>query len=282
MILLQNQYDYYKSFFVSAQILEVMRFANQEVYIKDQTKGHERVFVVGSLVGQDEDVLGLLRALHYFGALQKRVCFFTPYFGYQRQDKELHGAAWASALIAGMGNFPVVAFELHNEQAQGISSFVQNISMHQIFYDFFAHYIDRKGFSVVFPDQGAYETQAPLFSGRRLGWFAKNRNSAGVVLGEFQGEVSKKVCLVDDILDSGQTLVQACMRLKEMGVEEIVIFVAHGFFYGHVWNDLWQLGVTKLYCTDSLPNAINVKHPLVEVVPLFSKITLEKIFGLSI
>ncbi len=66
--------------------------------------------------------------------------------------------------------------------------------------------------------------------------------------------------IYDDILDSGQTMLQVCIALRQMGVEEIVIFVTHAFFHGYAWHDLWNCGVKKLYCTNSLPSAHQIKH----------------------
>jgi len=59
--------------------------------------------------------------------------------------------------------------------------------------------------------------------------------------------------IVDDILDTGGTLVSACERLSKTGIEEIEVMVTHGLFTGTRWKDLYHLGVKRIFCTDSVP-----------------------------
>lgn len=58
--------------------------------------------------------------------------------------------------------------------------------------------------------------------------------------------------LVDDILDTGATLVSACETLAGAGAEAIVLMVTHGLFTGTRWRCLRGLGVTAMYCTDTV------------------------------
>jgi len=58
---------------------------------------------------------------------------------------------------------------------------------------------------------------------------------------------------VDDILDTGNTLVSACEALQAAGVREITVMVTHGLFTGTTWQRLWSLGVDRIYTTDSTP-----------------------------
>jgi ribose-phosphate pyrophosphokinase len=60
------------------------------------------------------------------------------------------------------------------------------------------------------------------------------------------------VILVDDILDTGATLISACERLLCAGVEDIQIMVTHGLFTGSGWERLWGLGVSRIFCTDTV------------------------------
>jgi ribose-phosphate pyrophosphokinase len=59
--------------------------------------------------------------------------------------------------------------------------------------------------------------------------------------------------LVDDILDTGGTLVSACEELLRAGVREIHVMVTHGLFTGSGWHRLRSLGVTRICCTDTTP-----------------------------
>jgi Phosphoribosyl synthetase-associated domain len=53
--------------------------------------------------------------------------------------------------------------------------------------------------------------------------------------------------IVDDILDSGATLVSACENLVAAGAEELYICVTHGLFTGKAWHNLWSLPVSRFF-----------------------------------
>ena len=62
-----------------------------------------------------------------------------------------------------------------------------------------------------------------------------------------------RVIIVDDMLDTGSTLVSACEKLTQAGVREIYILVTHDLFTGSLWKRLWSLGVKHIFCTDTIP-----------------------------
>jgi ribose-phosphate pyrophosphokinase len=76
---------------------------------------------------------------------------------------------------------------------------------------------------------------------------------------------------VDDTLDTGGTLVSACEALQRAGVAEIIVMVTHGLFTGSLWERLWSLGVTRIYCTDTVPlppGLASTRIVVLSVVPL--------------
>jgi ribose-phosphate pyrophosphokinase len=80
--------------------------------------------------------------------------------------------------------------------------------------------------------------------------------------------------IVDDILDTGGTLLSACEKLRESGVEEITVMVTHGLFTGERWKQLRRLGVKRIFCTDSVPLAAGVCGDDIErlkVTPLLAE-----------
>jgi ribose-phosphate pyrophosphokinase len=83
--------------------------------------------------------------------------------------------------------------------------------------------------------------------------------------------VGKKVVIIDDMIDTGGTLVSACEKLRVVGVAEIYILVTHGLFTGRSWLQLWSLGVRRIFCTDTVPlrsdvDAANIS--IVSAIPL--------------
>jgi ribose-phosphate pyrophosphokinase len=80
--------------------------------------------------------------------------------------------------------------------------------------------------------------------------------------------VTRRVAIVDDILDTGGTLLSACAELWHAGAREILVLVTHGLFTGERWRELPALGVQRIYTTDSVPLAGKRGGEIVEVLPV--------------
>jgi ribose-phosphate pyrophosphokinase len=108
--------------------------------------------------------------------------------------------------------------------------------------------------------------------------FSKERTEQGIAHIDTPLVNVKRAMVVDDMLDTGGTLISCCQHLVEQGVEEIVVMVAHGLFTGEAWPRLFALPVTTLYCTDSLPlPALAANYPIEQLTmaPLLTKKALE-------
>lgn len=97
-------------------------------------------------------------------------------------------------------------------------------------------------------------------------YFDKQRTASGLVHSDPIGKVESRAVIVDDILDTGQTLVSACERLARAGADELYIFVAHGLFTGQSWRDLWSLPVKHIFCTDTIPACASIRDPRITVL----------------
>ena len=74
--------------------------------------------------------------------------------------------------------------------------------------------------------------------------------------GELVGQLGRHAVVVDDILDTGGTLLSCCRELQRRGVEQTTVMVTHGLFTGEAWRDLPSLTVERIYVTDSVPSAV--------------------------
>jgi ribose-phosphate pyrophosphokinase len=137
--------------------------------------------------------------------------------------------------------------------------------------------------SVVAPDRGAVARCQALAAAAGLppgaiAWFEKHRAETGIEHGGFKGEVGTRVVIVDDILDTGATLLSACQRLLCAGVEDIQIMVTHGLFTGNGWEGLWDLGVSRIFRTDTVPvfaGAGDARIVTLSVIPLLARVLAE-------
>lgn len=270
MIYIQKQYEYLAQGLPDVREYDIEQFANQEIYIRllDDVQG-KNCKVIGSLTASADQALQLLLLLHtLYKAGAKQVSLIAPYLGYERQDNNIfqasQGLLFADAMLHAVRVQKVITIDPHNQLS------LKDLQVPVIFYTsqyFFEHEMARfvlQGFSFVFPDAGAQQRYAWItekFPTALQAWFVKKRTHGMVQLESFEGKIYNKVIICDDILDSGKTLLQICIALRQMGVQQIVIFVTHGFFHAHAWHDLFSLGVQFLYCTKSLPAAENLNHP---------------------
>jgi len=100
----------------------------------------------------------------------------------------------------------------------------------------------------------------------------KIRTEKGIIHLGPVGAVGARVAIVDDMIDTGETLVSACEKLKAAGVQEIYILVTHGLFTGSSWPQLWSLGVKRIFCTDTVPLRSDIDAANVTVVSVVSLI----------
>jgi len=284
MLFIQEQYQYLVENFLSQEHFIVEQFTNQEYLIKElPVVLHEKCLVVGSLTSSPDQALSLLLLLYTLvqeGAQQ--VILYSPYLGYQRQDFYITGQSegfkWADKMLKATGVHSIITIDPHcDDYLSQLQVTVATQSVESIFDQEMAYFI-AMGFTFIFPDKGAasrYSWIQETFPSVAQGYFFKKREFNSVELSNFHGKVSQKVMICDDILDSGETLLQTCIALRLMGVQEIVIFVSHAFFNRTAWNELWVLGVKTLYCTNSTPQSSHINHPLIQVksiAPLLQKI----------
>jgi ribose-phosphate pyrophosphokinase len=257
---------------------ELTRFPNGELYVRIGDPAAGRVCgVLGSIAPPDEQTLSVLLLAHTLrreGA--RRVVALLPYLGYARQDRadpgRSLGAAWIGSLLQAAGVDEVLTIDVHSRQAAACFPIpVGSLSPAPLF----ASVLVKRGLtdlSVVAPDEGALGRCEEVIhaAGIRtpLAHLRKQRGPDGVTHSALIGRIMPRVAIVDDILDTGGTLVSACAALRRAGAREITVFATHGLFTGERWRELEGFGVQRIYTTDSIPTARERGGELVEVLPI--------------
>jgi len=257
------------------------RFSNGELHATVETPvaGQDCV-LLGSVAPPDEDLLATLLLAHTLvkeGA--RTLTALLPYLGYARHDKrepgKSLGTAWLGRLLHASGILEVVTVDVHSMHVHRLFPIkVRSLSPA----DLFAAEAARDGvddLSVVAPDEGAIErgeaVRVAAGVRRPLAYFSKTRADRGIVHTALHGAVAPRVVLVDDILDTGGTLVSACERLVDAGVRDIRVMVTHGLFTGTGWQRLRTLRVSAIYCTDTTtPPPAAEPVTILSVVPVLT------------
>jgi ribose-phosphate pyrophosphokinase len=254
------------------------RFPNGELYVRVSSPVANRACaVLGSLAPPDEQILSVLLLAHTLkreGA--RRVVAVLPYLGYARQDRadagQSRGGAWAGDLLRAAGVDQVFTLDVHSRRAAACFPMpLQSLSPAPLF----AEVLVERGLtdvSIVAPDEGALERCEAV---RRaadiqtpLAYLRKRRDADGVTHSALVGTVAPRVAIVDDILDTGGTLISACAELQRAGAREITVLATHGLFTGRRWRELPALGVQRIYTTDSTAAARERGGDIVKVLPV--------------
>lgn len=191
-----------------------------------------------------------------------RITAVVPYYGYARQDRKVAPRAPISAklvadLITTAGANRVLSTDLHAGQIQGFFNIpVDNLFATPVLIDYMKKYYDDNTV-VVSPDTGGVE-RARAF-GKRLGAslaiIDKRRegpNEAQVmnIIGNIKG---KRVIILDDMIDTAGTVVQAANALKEAGALEVSVCCSHPVLSGPALDRLEASSLKEIIVTDTIP-----------------------------
>jgi len=255
----------------------VARFANGELYIDLRTTAaNNPCIVIGTITPPDTNLTSLSLLCHTLA--QKGAAGITavlPYLAYMRQDKPEPGrsraASWIGEIFHASHIAKVITVDIHSQAAMDLFPMpVVSLSPAAVF----AQEIRRRDLldaTLVAPDEGALDrceaVRRLLGNTQSLAHFHKERTPDGV-RSSLNGEVGKRAIIIDDILDTGSTLIACCEALRQLGVMEIMIFVTHGLFTGTAWQRLWSFPVKCLYCTDTVPIPADLAHMPISVLSI--------------
>lgn len=256
----------------------VRRFPNQEIYVTLGTKvKNQDCLVLGSISPPDEQLLEfslLAQTLKKEGA--RETIALLPYLAYSRQDKDKKGEGmatdWVGKILDASGIDQVATIDVHSPRVAQIFPFpLEALTPANIF----AKEVKKHSLldaTLVAPDEGAINRTRDVAEAagmkEPIAYFKKERTKRGVEHLSLQGNVGSKVVLVDDILDTGSTLVSACEKLQPLGVKEIVVVVTHGLFTGNAWQKLWSLGVKNIYTTDSISKTKELASSKIKILSI--------------
>ena len=260
----------------------IKRFADGEVYVEinENIRGNS-IFVVQSTSNPAND--NLMELLICIDALRrssaKNITAVIPYFGYARQDRKVVPrtaitAKLVSNLITNAGANRILSVDLHAGQIQGFFDIpVDNLFATPIFARHIKNKMKLNNFICVAPDVGGVERTRAL--SRRvnssIAIIDKRRPTPGKSeVMNIVGSVKNKNCvIVDDIIDSGGTIVNASKALREKGAKDVYVYITHAVLSGEAIHKIEKSQIKKLITTDTIDNSKKIgKSKKIEIISL--------------
>lgn len=263
--------------------MTVGRYPNRELFVSlAQPVRGDRCVVLGSCTPPDEWLLETLLLCHTLKAEgATEITALVPYLAYARQEQHesLHSCAtaWLGGALRAAGVARVVTVDIHSAEAMvALGVPVTSLSPAELFAAELARDELLDGATLVAPDEGALprceRVRAATGKTLPIARVRKERMSDGV-RAELLDPVGRRAIIIDDILDTGNTLVACCELLRATRTTEIIVMVTHGLFTGDRWRRLRDLAVTRIYCTDTEPLPANLAQEDVHVLPIAPLIT---------
>jgi ribose-phosphate pyrophosphokinase len=244
----------------------VGRFSDGEVMVEllENVRGRD-VFVLQSTCAPTND--HLMEIMVIVDALKRssagRITAAMPYFGYARQDRRPRSARMAitakvvADMLVTVGVDRLLTMDLHADQIQGFFSIpVDNVYATPILLGD----VWKKNYEnlvVVSPDVGGV-VRARAFAKRLesdLAIIDKRRPRANVAeVMNIIGEVEGRTCVImDDIVDTANTLCKAAQALKEHGAVKVVAYCTHPVLSGGAVQRIAESAIDEMVVVDSIP-----------------------------
>jgi len=265
-------------------------FANSEIYVRyeESVRGCDAFVIQSHTAPINEWVMEHLIMVDALKrASAKRITVVMPFYPYARQDKKHRGREPISArlmadLFKTAGANRLIVMDLHADQVQGFfDGPVDHLMALPILADYVAEKYAGQPFAVVSPDAGRIkvaERWSSRLGGAPLAFIHKTRDidrPNEMVANRVVGEVKGRVCvLVDDMIDTGGTIVKAAEALMESGAAGVLVAATHPILSDPAVDRLKNSPVTEVVVTNTLPISPDKqfdKLTVLSIAPLLSR-----------
>lgn len=262
---------------ISLTATELGKFSDGEtkVIINENVRGSDAFVVQSTCTPVNDSIMELLILIDALKrASADRITAVIPYYGYARQDRKTRGrepitAKLVANLLTNAGANRVLALDLHSGQIQGFFDIpVDHLTAIGILSDYLKQK-DLTDYVVVSPDAGSIPRARDLAERLKLpvAFIDKRRPAPNVAeVMNIVGKVADHhAILLDDMIDTGGSLLQATLALRKMGAKSVMGCATHAIFSGQAKANMRQAGFTELVVTDTIPIEPEIR-PLVKVL----------------
>tara|TARA_B100000579_G_scaffold276479_1_gene228637 strand:- start:1777 stop:2748 length:972 start_codon:yes stop_codon:yes gene_type:complete len=249
----------------------------------EETVRGQKVFIIQSTPPPFDNLLELLLMIDAAKrASAKEIIAVVPYFGMARQDRKDKprvpiGAKLAANLISSAGATRIITIDLHADQIQG---FFEVPVDHLFGSTVFIEYIESlklKNLTIASPDIGGSKranAYARYFNSEIVICYKKRLTANQVHEMKLIGNVKEKdIILVDDMIDTGGTIVKAAKMMKEAGANSVRAICTHAVLSGQAHENIEKSVIQELIVSDTLPmKKSNSKIKVLTIANLFADV----------
>ncbi|AGA66364.1 ribose-phosphate pyrophosphokinase [Brachyspira pilosicoli] len=267
--------------------MQIRKFADGETFVQIEETARNKDTYIIQPTGRPSSNESWMELFCVIDALKrasaKRITAVIPYYGYSRQDRKNEPrvpitAKLVANLLQASGVHRVLALDLHAAQIQGFFDIpVDHMLSKNVFLEKIRKDIDISNAMVVSPDIGGVGRARFIAKTLNLdiAIIDKRRDRANEcevmnVIGNVEG---KDAIIIDDIIDTGGTLLKGIAALKKAGMRKIYIFITHAVCSGDAYERINASEVEKLYITDSLKvmtDRLGSKIEVLSVAPVIA------------
>ena len=261
-------------------------FSDKEMYVRinENIRGKDVFLIQPTSPPANENLMELLIMIDAFQrASARRITAVISYYGYGRQDRKDEPrvpitAKLVANLVTTAGADRVLSIDLHAAQIQGFFDIkVDHLFAAPVFVDYFISK-NLNNLVILSPDMGGIR-RARAYANRldaSLAVIDKRRTGANKaevlnVVGKVKG---KQILIVDDMIDTGGTLIAAVRALIKKGVQEIYVSATHPILSGSAYEMIESSSLKELVVTDTIPlkqEKAKTKIKVLSVAPLLGE-----------
>ncbi len=258
---------------------DVSRFSDGEVYVQinENVRGEDVFIVQPTCPPVNDTLMELLVMIDAFKrASARRITAVLPYYGYGRQDRKVQPRVPISAklvanLITAAGAQRLLAVDLHAGQIQGFFDIpVDHLFAAPVIIVPYLANKDLRDPVVVSPDAGGVERARAIAKRLKAGLAIIDKRREGNNVSLFMhliGDVKgKDAIVVDDMIDTGGTLMQAVQALKREGARRVLACGVHAVLSGPAVSRIAAPELEELVVTNSIPVAPEKRLPKIQVL----------------
>lgn len=272
---------------ISLGKVAISEFSDGEIWVKyeENIRGQD-VFIIQSTHPPAENIVELILMIDAaVRASAQRVTAVIPYYGYGRQDRKEQPRVPISArvmmdLVGSVGANRVLTMDLHSAQIQGFTNMpFDHLYARQIIFERLREFdLSLDGSVILAPDTGSAPMAQSFAKHLGVGFAlvdkrrsAPNEAEIAHLIGEMAG---KHVFIIDDMIDTGGTIVSAAAAAKEQGARTVHTVATHGLFSGDAPERIQQSQIDRVIVSDTvnIPQERRFdKLEIISVAALFAK-----------